>query len=97
MGTTTGIDRRFDGMSFALQPRSRKELEQEFSDAEFATFSVFIRYDTAEAFEEYGLETIEEQVIHLLTGLSPGRVLEKFDAIRFQVAASDEVLRRVGG
>jgi len=77
------ITKQRRGLNFTLDPASHEALE-DIESADPTRSNVFIGFDEQEGFETFALDTIENQVVILLTGLSPDRLLEHIDSIEFQ-------------
>lgn len=71
------------GLNFALHPRTQQRLN-ELPEADPSRANIFIGFEEKEAFDQFAIDTFENQVIILLTGLTAERLLEEFDAIEFQ-------------
>jgi len=82
------------GFNFALDPHS-ENLVGELPGADPANSNVFIGRDTREAFEKFSFGSIETEVVTLLTGLSPDRLLEHVDTVEFQRMPSGGTEHRI--
>lgn len=85
------------GLNFTLDPESHEYLEG-VDAADPSRSNVFIGFDEQEGFEEFALDSIEDQVVILLTGLSPEQLLEHAEFIEFQrMPSGDTELTMRGG
>jgi hypothetical protein len=82
------------GFNFSLEPRSENLLD-DLPGADPSNSNVFIGRDTKEAFEQFSFGSVQNEVITLLTGLSPDRLLEHVDSVEFQRMPSGDTEHRV--
>lgn len=86
------IGKQSDGCVFMLYPLSKERLSKEYPDIHPAS-SIFISFETQKDFEnQHGL--IWNQIITLLTGLSPAK-LKRLGGVSFYDPATDREVKRV--
>jgi len=80
-----------EGCTYALGPNAVAAIAERFPDARPAR-SIYVGYGTREAFEEaHG--PMWEQIVTLLTGLTPERLAAHADVVVFD-PATDKVLKK---
>ena len=83
------VGKQMDGATFQLSPRTRLQLRDLVPEG-LLTSSVFLSFDTRKAFSDPHAPWWE-QVVQLLTGLSPEQ-LHRLGGFRFVDPAESEVL-----
>ncbi|MFB6262491.1 MAG: hypothetical protein ABEL76_02525 [Bradymonadaceae bacterium] len=82
------------GLNFTLAPESQDYLD-EISGADPSRSNIFIGFEEHEGFEDYALDSIENQVVILLTGLTVEQLSEHVEEIEFQRMPSGDTQKKL--